>query len=69
MRLSGNMGFIGLLFGNWEWDIKNSMGELAASSMEISAGLSTCIFICQKRLALVEPGVTEDANNPQKKRA
>jgi len=35
------MGFIGLLFGNWEWDIKNSMGELAASSMEIFVGLST----------------------------
>jgi len=41
MRLSGNMGFIRLLFGNWEWDIKNGMGEQAASSMEIFVGLST----------------------------
>jgi len=41
MRLSGNMGFIGLLFGNWEWYIENSTGELVARSMELFAGLST----------------------------
>jgi len=44
MRFSGNVGFIRLLFGNWEWYIENSMGELAASSMEIFLGLSTCII-------------------------